>query len=190
PGREPDDCRPVLPPGPASGARPRSPAARGDDAQGAPSAEAGSILARRHRGGRLPPGTRRSVGRQGRGPPTRALLLEDLLRPGRPRAARRRPARRDRADRAALPVSRRGEGRARRLLPEPLGGHLGAGGTPEHGSVAGHPAPPRGEPAPRRGAPLHRPSLAREPQRGLPDSTPTRAGSDRPRGPELARRAP
>src|SRR6185295_8715728 len=107
-------------------------------------------------------------------------------RPGGARASQERRPRRDRADRAAVSIPGRAEGCGRRLLPEARRGRLGAGGAPEHGPVAGDPSPPGGKPARGGQAPLHRPSLAREPQRGLPDRTPARAGPDRPRSARLA----
>src|SRR5207302_8411302 len=94
--------------------------------------------------------------------------------------------RRDRADRAALSVSGRGEGRGRRVLPQAGRGGVGAGGAPEHGPVAGDQAPLGGKAARGRPASLRRPLLAREPERGLPDRTPARAGPDRPRRDGLA----
>ena len=74
--------------------------------------------------------------------------------------------------------------RPRRRLPEPPGDRVGAGGAAEHGRVAFDPPSPRGggRELPRRPGELHRPSLACEPERGLSDAPPARAGPDRPRG--------
>ena len=69
----------------------------------------------------------------------------------------------------------------RRLLPEPPGSDLGAGGAAEHGRVALDQAPPRGSAPEGRPASLRRPPLAGEPERGLPDGPPPRAGQNRPR---------
>ena len=59
---------------------------------------------------------------------------------------------------------------------------LGAGGAAEHGRVAVDPPPARGGRARRRQGPVRRPPLAGEPERGLPDRPPARAGPDRARG--------
>ena len=67
-------------------------------------------------------------------------------------------------------------------LPEPPGDRVGAGGAAEHGSLADDPPPPRGGGAGRRPGALCRSPLAGEPERGLPDRAPPRAGPDRPRG--------
>ena len=66
-------------------------------------------------------------------------------------------------------------------LPEPARGRVGAGGAAEHGRLARDPAPARGDEARGRAAPLRRPAVAREPERGLSDRAPPRAGPDRPR---------
>jgi len=77
----------VLPPAPPAGARRQRPAARRDDAEGAPAAEGGLVDARRAGGRRLRPGDRRRDGRQGRRAPARPLHGQGLLRPRRPRGA-------------------------------------------------------------------------------------------------------
>ena len=56
---------------------------------------------------------------------------------------------------------------------------MGAGGAAEHGRVAPDQAPPRGGEARRRAAPLRGASVARKPERGLPDRAPARARPDR-----------
>ena len=74
-------------------------------------------------------------------------------------------------------------------LPEPPRGRVGAGGAAEHGRLAGDPAPAGGDEARGRAAPVRRPAVAREPERGLSDRAPPRAGQDRPRrAGRLARR--
>ena len=88
---------------------------------------------------------------------------------------------RGRARRAALPVPDRGDGGARRVVPEARRGRVGAGGAAEHGPVALDPPPARGG-GRRESAPLRRPAVAREPVRGLSHRARDRAGPDRPRG--------
>ena len=80
-----------------------------------------------------------------------------------------------------------GHGRARPLLPAPRGGRVGAGGAAEHGRVARDPPPARGVAPPRGQAALRGPAVACEPERGLPDRAPPRAGPNRSRGSELDR---
>ena len=64
----------------------------------------------------------------------------------------------------------------------PSGDRLGAGGAAQHGRLPLDSPPAGGRAAPRRAAPLRRPAVAGEPERGLPDGPPRRAGADRPRG--------
>src|SRR5205823_8957382 len=60
----------------------------------------------------------------------------------------------------------------------------------EHGRLARDPAPPRGNLAGRRAAQVRGAAVAREPERGLPDRPPPRAGPDRQGGSELDLEAP
>ncbi len=118
----------------------------------------------------------------------RPVERQGLLRHRRPRAPSRRPRRRRRPGRAALPVPGRGGRRARPALQRAAGDRLGPGGAAEHGRLADEPPPPRGGRRRRRRLrPLRRPPLARKPERGLPDGPPARAGPDRPRSPDLAK---
>ena len=64
--------------------------------------------------------------------------------------------------------------------PSLAGGRLGAGGAAEHGRLAGDPPPARGS-GRRPSAEVRRPAVAGEPERGLSDVAPARAGADRPR---------
>ena len=116
--------------------------------------------------------------------PARPHDREALLRRRRARGPRVGRQRRGRAHRVPVPVPARAGARPRRRLPEPPGDRVGAGGAAEHGRLAFDPPSPRGGGRELRGRPgeLHRPSLAREPERGLPDAPPARAGPDRPRG--------
>ena len=75
--------------------------------------------------------------------------------------------------------------RARRLVPAARRGRVGAGRAAEHGPVALDPPPARGGGG-GTSAPLRRPSLAREPVRGLSDRARDRAGPHRPRGADRA----
>ena len=125
-----------------------------------------------------------------RGDAAHPLPGQGLLRHRRPRGPRAREHGRGRASRAALSVPGRPGGGARARLPEPARGRLGAGGAAEHGRLAGDPAPARGGEARRRRAPLRRPAVAGEPERGLSDRAPARAGPDRPRGARAVGAAP
>ncbi len=142
--------------------------------------QAGVLGARRSGRRRVPAAARRSRRRPWAGGTPRPLLGEGLLRHRRPRRARRRGARRGRAPRAALSVSGRAGGGVAAGLPEPARVRLGAGGAAEHGRLAGDPPSAGGGQAGRRAAPLPRAPLAREPERGLSDGAPARAGQDRP----------
>src|SRR5439155_15444940 len=115
----------------------------------------------------------------------RALLREGLLRPRRPRAARAGRLGRDRPAGAALPIPGRRGGRARAVVPTSRGARLGAGGAAEHGRLARDQAPPRGGAAAGRHPALRGPPLAGEPERGLSDGPPARAGQDPPSSSEL-----
>ena len=171
-----DDRRAVLPPAPPPGARAGCAAADRDDAEGAAAAaEATSTLADLADGSFQP-----VLDDPARGPragaPARPLLGQGLLRHRRPRAA---------AARHHVAVAR-----VEQLYPFPVdaaagssavsrarGDRLGAGGAAEHGCVARDPAPPRGgRRGQRRAAALRRSAVAGEPERGLPDRAPARAG--------------
>ena len=116
------------------------------------------------------------------GPSTRLLHRQALLRHRRPRVTAGCERRRRCADRAALPVSGRRSCQRRAGVRRAEGDRLGAGGAPEHGCVARDPSSSRGRGVGRRRAgAVRRAPLAREPERGLPDRTPARAGPDRPR---------
>ena len=113
----------------------------------------------------------------------RPLLREDLLRHRRPRGRARAPT--TSRSRASSSSTRSRSSRRAALVaryPNLARGRLGAGGAAEHGRLARDPPPARGGEARRRAAPLRRPPVAREPERGLPDGAPARAGPDRPRG--------
>src|SRR3954470_7273694 len=171
----------VLPSGPAPGARPGRPAARGDDSEGPPSPPAGIVDARRPRRRLIRARSRRSRRRAKEGAAARRLLREALLRHRRARGARGRPPRRRGPRRAALPVPGGGVRARRRVLSAGRRDRLGPGRAAEHGRVADDPPPPRSA---RRAAPLCRSAVARQPERGLPDGPSDRAGPDRSRSAE------
>src|SRR5207244_263787 len=150
-----------------------------DDAEGPAAAAAGVVVARGALRGCVPAARRRPARGARAGPPARPVLGEDLLRHRRPRGAGGGRGGRRRAARAALPVPGRAGRGAPAVVPRARGGRLGAGGAAEHGRLARDPPPARGGAA-EVGAPrLRRPSVAREPERGLPDGPPARAGPDR-----------
>ena len=122
-----------------------------------------------------------------RGPgraPARPLQRQGLLRHRRPQRPSGRDGRRDRAAGAALPVPGRGARRVARGAAAARGDRLGPGGAAEHGRVALDPPPARRrrplELAGGRGH-LHRPLVARVPERGVSDRAPDRAGPHRAR---------
>ena len=179
--RELHDVGPVLPPLAAAGAGRDGAAARRHDPEGPAAAESGGLDARGSGERRVPACARRPKPESRARRAARALPGEDLLRHRRPRAARKRDRRRGGPDRAALPVPDRARAGRVRALPEPTPGRVGAGGAAEHGRLAGDPAPAGGDEAGGCTAPLCRPALAREPERGLSDRAPPRAGQNRPR---------
>ena len=92
-----------------------------------------------------------------------ALHRQGLLGHRRQRAARGGRERGDRPGRAALPVRQGTAERADRLLPQPEGDRLGAGGAAQHGLLEGDVAPP-----PRPDARGRRARLRRPPDPGQP----------------------
>ena len=103
---------------------------------------------------------------------------QDLLRPHRPTHARGRRTGRRRPRRAALPLPAGRDPRARRVLPEPARGRLGAGGAAQHGRARAHVTAPDADPARAPRVRLHRPARARQPGRGLPGRAHQRAEPD------------
>ena len=188
PHRELHDVGAVLPPGAPPGARRDGAPARRHDAEGPAASEAGGSTLDDLARGEFQPVIDDAQRGPRAGHAARPLLREDLLRHRRARRPRARTRRRRRADRAALSVPGRAGGGAAARLPEPARGRLGAGGAAEHGRVAADPPPARGGEARRRAAPLRRPPVACEPERGLSDRAPARAGPDRPRGADALRR--
>ena len=178
----------VLPPAAAAGARPGGAAAGRDDAEG----PAASREARRARSTELPKASFQPVlddptADHARRAPARALHREGLLRHRRPRA-------RAGADDVAV-------ARLEQLYPFPVeeAAALVAVATRSCEEVVWAQEEPQNmgawrairhrleEASPRgRPAALRRPPVAREPERGLPDRAPARAGPDRPRRAELA----
>src|SRR5207342_419045 len=101
--------------------------------EGTAAVEGGVVVAGGPDGGLVPAGAARP-GRVTRARATADPLLgEDLLRPGRARAAAPGRLGRDRTSRAALPVPGRGGRRAHALVPGARRGRVGAGGAAEHG---------------------------------------------------------
>ena len=189
------DRRAVLPPPPPAGARRDRAPARRHDAEGPAPAQPGDVDARRARARLVPAGARR------RRRPTartvraaRPVQRQDLLRHRRPRAARR--ARRTSRSRGSSSCTRSRSSRSARLVgvvSRPARDRVGAGGAAEHGRLALDPPPPRGgggAGAAASTASSTSAALAREPERGLPDAPPARAGPDRPRGARRSRRRP
>ena len=80
------------------------------------------------------------------------------------------------------PVPGRAGGGADGVVPQSARARLGAGGAAEHGRLAHDPPPPRRSGSRRRAGSLRRTAVAGEPERGLSDRAPSRAGPDRPRG--------
>ena len=129
-----------------------------------------------------------------------AVHRQDLLRPRRPSEPQGQRGRRDRSRRAAVPVPRGPGARAHRVVSEPAGGRLGAGGAAQHGRPRAHVPAPHADPPGEAEVRLHRPAGAREHRRGLSRGARRRAVADHPHGarpldprlavsPEDARRA-
>ena len=187
PRRELHDRCAVLPPAPPPGARcDRSPAGR-HDAEGPPPPAPGDLDGGGPFRGFVPARDRRPDAQRARvGASPRALQREDLLRPGRARGSRcsRRPSRSRGSSCSTRSRSRRSPGvvesypELREIVwaqEEPQ--NMGAWRSIRHRleEAAAH--------ALGRGARhVCGPFVAREPQRGLPDAAPARAGPHRPRG--------
>ena len=145
PRRQPVHRRAVLPPAPATGARAGRAAARRDDAEGAAPPAGGGIDASPT--SPRAPSSRCSTTRRQYKERTQRLVLcsgkvyYDIA--GHELRADADHVAVARIEQLYPFPSEQVEG-PRRLLPEPRGGRLGAGGAAEHGRVALDPAPPRG----------------------------------------------